>query len=61
MLKDIISALIGFIGIILTAYGAWLFLPALGFTVFGLFLIAYSFLMARATAFEKADKKKGNS
>lgn len=61
MLKDIISALIGFIGILLSAYGAWLFNPALGFTVLGLFLIAYSFLMARATAFEKATKQEGKS
>ena len=59
MLKDITSALIGFIGIALISYGAWLFCPALGFIAFGTFLTVWSLLMARSTAAAKYQNRKG--
>ena len=61
MLKDIIGALIGIIGIFLIAYGAWLIYQPLGFVVLGLALIAYSYLIARAAAFKNATQKKADS
>ena len=59
MLKDIISALVGFIGIALMAYGAWLFNPSLGYITLGLFLTTWSLLMARSTAIANYQKSKG--
>jgi len=59
MLKDIISALVGFIGIALMAYGAWLFSPPIGYITLGVFLTIWSLLMARSTAIEKHQKSKG--
>lgn len=59
MLKDLISALIGLIGIALVSFGAWLFKPAVGYIVLGIFLITWSMLMARSTAYANAQQKKG--
>tara|TARA_B100000700_G_C15011467_1_gene841167 strand:- start:1395 stop:1580 length:186 start_codon:yes stop_codon:yes gene_type:complete len=59
MLKDIISALIGLIGIALLAYGAWLFSPPLGYITLGAFLIIWSLLMARSNAYAEYQKTKG--
>ena len=62
MLKDIISSvvssLIGFLGVGLIAYGAYLIFPAAGFIVVGLSLLLFSFLMSRATAYGRMVNKK---
>lgn len=55
---DIISALIGFIGIALLAWGAYLILPAAGFITLGVCLVSFSFLLSRAVAFSKQQGKK---
>ncbi|NQY66022.1 MAG: hypothetical protein HRT38_20545 [Alteromonadaceae bacterium] len=60
MLKDILSSAIGFSGVGLISYGAYLIYPAAGFIVVGLSLLLFSFLMSRATAYSRiCDKKTG--
>ena len=61
MLKDTISALIGLIGIALLAYGAWLFIPPMGYITLGTFLIIWSLLMARSNAIAEHQKTKGKT
>ena len=62
MLKDIISSvvssLIGFLGVGLIAYGAYLIFPAAGFIGVGLSLVLFSFLLARAIAFGRVVAKQ---
>jgi len=58
MLKDIISTTIGFTGVILISFGAYLVLPAAGYIVAGTSLMLFSFLMSRATAYNRAQGKK---
>ncbi|NQY63986.1 MAG: hypothetical protein HRT38_09695 [Alteromonadaceae bacterium] len=58
MLKDILSILIGFSGVGLISYGAYLIYPAAGFIVVGLSLLLFSFLMSRATAYGRMVNKK---
>lgn len=58
MLKDIISGVLGFAGVGLIAFGAYLIFPAAGFIVIGLSLTLFSFLMSRATAYSRARGKK---
>ena len=60
MLKDILSSAIGFSGVGLISFGAYLIFPAAGFIVVGLSLLLFSFLMSRATAYGRLmSKKKG--
>ena len=58
MLKDIFSMIIGWLGLAVLFYGAWLFSPALGFSVLGAALIAYSYLFARFNAYAKQPAKR---
>ncbi len=57
MLADVISGLIGLIGILLLSYGAFLFAPPFGFITLGAALIMFSFLFARASALNNQKKK----
>lgn len=50
MLINTFCFIIGLIGAVLLAYGAWLVLPALGFIVGGIICLLWSFLMARGLA-----------
>jgi hypothetical protein len=58
MLKDLISALFGLVGIMFLSYGAYLIAPEYGFITLGLALTMFSFLMARANALNNAIIKK---
>lgn len=58
MLKNIFSMIIGWSGLAFLSYGAWLFTPALGFTVLGAALLAYSYLFARFNAYAQHQAKK---
>jgi hypothetical protein len=59
MLTDIFSAMVGLIGILLLSYGAYIYTPAAGYIVLGFALTAFSFLLSRASAFNKHLKTKG--
>lgn len=59
MLKDIFSMIMGWLGLVLLSYGAWLLTPALGFACLGAALMAYSFLLARSNAYVKTKVDKG--
>lgn len=50
--------IIGWLGLAFLSYGAWLFTPALGFTVLGAALVAYSYLFARFNAYAQHQAKK---
>jgi hypothetical protein len=58
MLKDLISALFGLVGIILLSYGTYLIAPHYGFITLGLALTFFSFLMSRANAMNNLKNKK---
>lgn len=48
-----ICFIVGIIGALLLAYGAWLLLPALGFITGGILCLVWSFLMAKAMSIPK--------
>ena len=58
MLADWISGILGFVGIILCSYGAYVIAPQFGFIAMGIALIVFSYLLARAKAFNNAKKNK---
>ncbi len=61
MLINIFCFIIGLLGAVLLAYGAWLLLPALGFIVGGVLCMLWSFFMARGVAVQQANtQKKGD-
>jgi len=58
MLADLISGLLGLVGIFLLSYGAYLIAPHFGFITMGIALIGFSYLFARANALNKLKKNK---
>ena len=62
MLMTIITFLIGLIGALLVAFGAWLVFPPAGYIVGGLLCLMWSFMSARALArreFQAAQRPRG--
>ncbi|WP_138436525.1 DUF2244 domain-containing protein [Marinobacter shengliensis] len=62
MLMTIITFLIGLVGALLVAFGAWLVFPPAGYIVGGLLCLMWSFMSARAMAvreFQAAQKPRG--
>ena len=62
MLMTIITFLIGLVGALLVAFGAWLVFPPAGYIVGGLLCLMWSFMSARALArweFQSAQRPRG--
>ena len=62
MLMTIITFLIGLVGALLVAFGAWLVFPPAGYIVGRLLCLMWSFMSARALAlreFQASQKPRG--
>ncbi|WP_271311776.1 hypothetical protein [Yersinia intermedia] len=55
----ILSLIVGLIGAALLSYGAWLILPAMGFSVAGSLCLAWSYLVSRSVAQKPNDNDGG--
>jgi len=58
VLTDIISVLVGLVGILLLSYGTYLIAPEYGFITLGTTLTLFSFLLSRANAINNLKNKK---
>ncbi|OWF75539.1 hypothetical protein B4907_21405 [Yersinia kristensenii] len=59
-LLTILSLIVGLIGAALLSYGAWLVLPAMGFSVAGGLCLAWSYLVSRSVA-QKPNENGGGA
>ncbi|CQJ43539.1 TPA: hypothetical protein PXO06_001103 [Yersinia enterocolitica] len=55
----ILSLIVGLIGAALLSYGAWLILPAMGFSVAGGLCLTWSYLVSRSVAQKTKDNDGG--